>query len=143
MEQNQFEYCIFFRFIYRTNEMGVTGLWQILSPAGRPVSLESLDGQVLAVDISIWLNQAICAMRDSSGHAISNAHLLNLYQRLCKLMYFHIRPVFVFDGTPPALKQSTLRARRQRKEAAREERHDIDKKLLTNFLQQHALNHVA
>ena len=73
--------------------MGVTGLWQILSPAGRPVSLESLDGQVLGVDISIWLNQAISAMRDSSGHAISNAHLLNLYQRLCKLMYFHIRPV--------------------------------------------------
>ena len=123
--------------------MGVTGLWQILSPAGRPVSLESLDGQVLGVDISIWLNQALSAMRDSSGHAISNAHLLNLYQRLCKLMYFHIRPVFVFDGTPPALKQSTLRARRQRKEAAREERHDIDKKLLNNFLQQHALNHVA
>ena len=51
--------------------------------------------------------------------------------------------MFVFDGVPPALKQATLRSRRQRKEAAREERHDIDKKLLTNFLQQHALNHVA
>jgi DNA excision repair protein ERCC-5 len=72
--------------------MGVTGLWQILDPAGRPVTLESLDGQVLAVDISIWLNQALSAMRDSSGNVISNAHLINLYQRLCKLLFYHIRP---------------------------------------------------
>lgn len=123
--------------------MGVTGLWQILDPAGRPVTLESLDGQVLAVDISIWLNQALSAMRDSSGNVISNAHLINLYQRLCKLLFYHIRPVFVFDGVPPALKQATLRARRQRKELAREEKQDIDKKLLQNYLKQHALNHVA
>ena len=32
--------------------------------------------QVLAVDISIWLNQAVRGMRDKSGHAVPHAHLV-------------------------------------------------------------------
>ena len=38
--------------------MGVIGLWTLLDPVGKPVSVESLSHKVLAVDISIWLNQS-------------------------------------------------------------------------------------
>ena len=31
--------------------MGVKGLWQLLAPVGKPVSLESLEGKVLSVGI--------------------------------------------------------------------------------------------
>jgi DNA excision repair protein ERCC-5 len=31
--------------------MGVQGLWQLLNPTGRPVSLQSLEGKILAVGI--------------------------------------------------------------------------------------------
>ena len=31
--------------------MGVKGLWQLIDPAGKPVTLESLEGKVLAVGI--------------------------------------------------------------------------------------------
>ena len=37
--------------------MGVIGLWKLLEPCGKPVPLESLEDKVLAVDVSIWLNQ--------------------------------------------------------------------------------------
>lgn len=37
--------------------MGVKGLWQYLAPAGRKVLLESLEGKVLAIDVSIWVIQ--------------------------------------------------------------------------------------
>ncbi|KAG8137566.1 putative DNA repair protein [Naja naja] len=59
-------------------------------------------------DISIWLNQAIKGARDRHGNSIHNAHLLILFRRLCKLLFFRIRPIFVFDGEAPLLKRQTL-----------------------------------
>lgn len=35
--------------------MGVQGLWQLLNPTGRPVSLQSLEGKVLAVGILLLM----------------------------------------------------------------------------------------
>lgn len=59
-------------------------------------------------DISIWLNQAVKGVRDREGNSVQNAHLLTLFHRLCKLLFFRIRPVFVFDGDAPLLKKQTL-----------------------------------
>ena len=39
--------------------MGVLGLWNLLEPVGKPVPIESLENKILAIDISIWLNQAV------------------------------------------------------------------------------------
>ena len=64
--------------------MGVLGLWTLLEPVGKPVRVESLAGKVLAVDISIWLNQAVRGFRDTQGNGVANAHLLGLYHRLTK-----------------------------------------------------------
>ena len=61
--------------------------------------------QVLAVDISIWLNQSVRGFRDAQGNGVANAHLLGLYHRICKLLFYKIKPVFVFDGAPPQLKK--------------------------------------
>lgn len=59
-------------------------------------------------DISIWLNQAVKGVRDREGNSVQNAHLLTLFNRVCKLLFFRIRPVFVFDGDAPLLKKQTL-----------------------------------
>ena len=47
--------------------MGVKGLWQLLESAGQDVSLDALSHKRLAVDVSIWLNQILKAMRDADG----------------------------------------------------------------------------
>ena len=59
-------------------------------------------------DVSIWLNQAVKGLRDRHGEPVPNAHLIVLFNRICKLLYFHVKPVFVFDGVTPQLKQQTL-----------------------------------
>ena len=73
--------------------MGVKGLWRLLLPIGRRISIETLSGQVLAIDASIWLTQFLKAMRDTRS-----AHLVGFFRRLCKLKFHNIKPVFVFDG---------------------------------------------
>ncbi|KAJ1117977.1 hypothetical protein NDU88_006172 [Pleurodeles waltl] len=122
--------------------MGVQGLWKLLESTGRAVNPETLEGKILAVDISIWLNQAVKGARDRQGNAIQNAHLLTLFHRLCKLLFFRIRPIFVFDGEAPGLKKRTLAIRRQRKNAATQDSTKTTEKLLKTFLKRQAIKAV-
>ncbi|NXC48202.1 ERCC5 protein, partial [Penelope pileata] len=119
--------------------MGVQGLWKLLECTGRPINPETLEGKILAVDISIWLNQAIKGARDHRGNSIQNAHLLTLFNRLCKLLFFRIRPVFVFDGEAPLLKRQTLAKRRHRKDVAVSDSRKTTEKLLKTFLKRQAI----
>ncbi|TDH16934.1 hypothetical protein EPR50_G00003250 [Perca flavescens] len=119
--------------------MGVHGLWRLLESTGKPINPETLEGKVLAVDISIWLNQAVKGVRDREGNSVQNAHLLTLFNRVCKLLFFRIRPVFVFDGDAPLLKKQTLALRRQRKEELSRESKQTNEKLLKTFLKRQAI----
>ena len=82
--------------------MGVQNLWQLLESTGKPVALETLQGQILAIDVSIWIHQA--------NHGITgrNGHIQLLFSRVCKLLFFGIKPVFVFDGPTPPMKKECL-----------------------------------
>ncbi|KAK2853897.1 hypothetical protein Q5P01_006558 [Channa striata] len=119
--------------------MGVHGLWRLLESTGKPINPETLEGKILAVDISIWLNQAVKGVRDREGNSIQHAHLLTLFNRICKLLFFRIRPVFVFDGEAPLLKKQTLALRRQRKEELTRESKQTNEKLLKTFLKRQAI----
>lgn len=104
--------------------MGVKGLWKIIEEAGRPIhNPESLIGQKIAVDASIWLYQFLRALPPgATGEAYSPLVLAGLFQRICKLLYFGIRPIIVFDGAAPAVKLKTIKERTLRRGQA-EERH--------------------
>ena len=79
--------------------------------------------------MSIWLNQAVKGARDAHGNPLPHAHLLVLFNRICKLLYYHIKPVFVFDGATPTLKKKTLvREGREEKEGEREKREEKGRK---------------
>ena len=73
--------------------------------------VESLEGKRLAIDSSIWLYHFRMAMRDKEGRTLHNAHILGFLWRILKLLYYGIRPVFVFDGGAPVMKRQTLVSR--------------------------------
>src|SRR5437764_15013833 len=101
--------------------MGVNGLWQVVQPCARPTNLEALNRKRLAVDASIWIYQFLKAVRDKEGNALRNSHVVGFFRRICKLLYFGIKPVFVFDGSAPALKRQTVRRRARPRGRKREE----------------------
>ena len=119
--------------------MGVQGLWALLEPAGKPIPLESLENKILAIDVSIWLNQAIKGMRDKEGGAVPNAHLLGLFHRICKLLFYRIRPIFVFDGRAPQLKRDTLRRRQHARSNMIKKGNAVRTKILDNFIKRNVV----
>ena len=60
-------------------------------------------------------------MRDKEGQALRNSHIVGFFRRICKLLFFGIKPVFVFDGGAPALKRQTLANRVRRREGRKED----------------------
>lgn len=79
-------------------------------------------------------------MRDDQGDLLPNAHLIGFFRRICKLLFHNIRPVFVFDGSTPALKRRTVAERRRRREQQESRVRKTAERLLLNRLKQHALN---
>lgn len=118
--------------------MGVTGLWSIVQPCARPTKLETLNRKRLAVDASIWIYQFLKAVRDKEGNALRNSHVVGFFRRICKLLFYGIKPVFVFDGGAPALKRNVIRARKQRREGRRDDAARTAGKLLAVQMQRRA-----
>ncbi|CAK4033821.1 related to 5^-3^ exonuclease [Lecanosticta acicola] len=118
--------------------MGVTGLWQVLQPCARPIKIETLNRKRLAVDASIWIYQFLKAVRDKEGNALRNSHVVGFFRRICKLLFFGIKPVFVFDGGAPALKRQTIRNRKARREGRRDDAVRTAGKLLAVQMQRRA-----
>lgn len=115
--------------------MGVSSLWEIVGPAARPVKLEALSRKRLAVDASIWIYQFLKAVRDKEGNAFKLSHIVGFFRRICKLLYYGILPLFVFDGGAPALKKRVIQQRRERRLENQQDEAMTAQKLLAMQLQ--------
>ena len=79
--------------------------------------LDSLSNKIIVLDAYNTLYQFLTTIRgidgtplmDSKGNVTS--HLVGLFTRTSSLMQKGIKPVFVFDGEPPALKKKTIEQR--------------------------------
>ncbi|NXD79045.1 GEN endonuclease, partial [Halcyon senegalensis] len=91
--------------------MGVTNLWQILEPVRQPVSLSSLKGKTLAVDLSLWVCEAQTVKRMIG--VVTKPHLRNLFFRFSFLTSMGIKLVFVTEGEAPKLKADTMSKRNE------------------------------
>ncbi|NXB00007.1 GEN endonuclease, partial [Cnemophilus loriae] len=91
--------------------MGVTYLWQILEPVRQPVSLSSLRGKTLAVDLSLWVCEAQ-TVKKMVG-VVTKPHLRNLFFRFSFFTSMGIKLVFVMEGEAPRLKADTMSKRNE------------------------------
>lgn len=93
-----------------------------------PIPFDSLSGQVLAIDAHNWLYRYLTiTVRFTNSRAYTThegeevANLIGILQGVAKLLEGSVTPVFVFDGTPSALKADELERRREER-AERESR---------------------
>ncbi|CAG5077710.1 Similar to Gen: Flap endonuclease GEN (Drosophila pseudoobscura pseudoobscura) [Cotesia congregata] len=90
--------------------MGVTGLWNIITPLSKAVALAELRGKSVAVDLSCWIVDSSTVGPDDG---CLNKHLRNIFFRTVALLMNGINPVFVLEGTAPVLKHDVIRERSQ------------------------------
>lgn len=94
----------------------------------RPIVWSQLNNKTLAIDSYNTLYQFLSSIRQADGTPLMDTkgrptgHLTGLFYRSIKWLEAGIRPVFVFDGTPPDLKRKTLDERRERKKEAEKKR---------------------
>ncbi|VVC44029.1 Hypothetical protein CINCED_3A003134 [Cinara cedri] len=122
--------------------MGVQGLWSLLESTGKPIPVEKLKNKVLSIDVSIWLYQIIKGVPDGEYGTVTNRHLIVMFHRICKLLFYGIKPVFVFDGGVPELKRLTIARRQAQKALAKKASEKIQQKIVKNMLEQAALKTV-
>ena len=90
----------------------------------RTIKLEDLSGKIIAIDAYNALYQFLAIIRqpdgtplkDSSGRVTS--HLSGLLYRTSNLVELGIKPIYVFDGAPPTLKEVEIKRRKRVKEEA-------------------------
>ncbi len=83
------------------------------------VKLEDLSGKVIAIDAYNALYQFLAIIRQPDGTPLKDAtgkitsHLSGLFYRTSNLLEMGLKPIYVFDGTPPTLKAAEIERRRQ------------------------------
>ena len=93
----------------------------------KQISLEDLGGRSIAIDAFNTLYQFLSMIRQRDGTPLMDrdgrvtSHLSGAFYRSAAMLGFGIRPVYVFDGEPPELKQKTLQARSEAKIQAEKE----------------------
>ncbi|MEM4268172.1 MAG: flap endonuclease-1 [Candidatus Woesearchaeota archaeon] len=87
----------------------------------RETSFEELSGKTIAIDGNNLLYQFLTTIRQRDGSFFTDSkgrvtsHIMGLFTRTSNMLMHNIRPVFVFDGPPPALKNAEALRRREAK----------------------------
>ena len=89
----------------------------------KTVELKDLAGKVIAFDAYNALYQFLAIIRGPDGRPLEymgkvTSHLSGLFYRTVNLIELGIKPVYVFDGKPPALKEAEIKRRMKIREEA-------------------------
>ena len=83
------------------------------------IKLEDLSGKIIAIDAYNAIYQFLSIIRQPDGTPLKDStgkitsHISGLFYRTINLLEMAIKPIYVFDGTSPALKAAEIERRRQ------------------------------
>lgn len=118
---------VIFSNLYR--QMGIHGLSRVIADHAPKAMKENVIGQYfgrkVAIDATMSIYQFLIAVR-SEGSQLTNeagettSHLMGMFYRTIRMMENGIKPIYVFDGSPPKLKSGELAKRLDRRNQANE-----------------------
>ena len=91
---------------------------------GQRISMQDLAGKTVAIDAYNAMYQFLAIIRQRDGTPLRDhtgritSHLSGLLYRTVNFLEIGIKPVYVFDGTPPAIKEAEIKRRKRLREEA-------------------------
>lgn len=134
--------------------MGIKGLMQVLKDEApnsfKETSRKGYNGKIIAIDASMQLYQFMIQikMENEGGYTNSltnengeiTSHLMGILNRTANMLELGIKPVYVFDGKPPALKLKELSKRKEIKKKAEEKYNELSEKLSNLNIEDNEVN---
>lgn len=93
--------------------------------SGKEISLKELAGRRVAIDAFNFLYQFLAIIRGADGRPLMDSkgritsHLSGAFYRTVNLLEAGVKPIYVFDGPPPAFKSAETARRREIREEAK------------------------
>ncbi|MBT7102563.1 flap endonuclease-1 [archaeon] len=90
----------------------------------KEIDIKDLKGKIVAIDAYNTLYQFLTTIRQPDGTPLMDkngditSHLSGLFYRNINLLQEGLKPVYVFDGIPPELKQAEIAKRKKAKQIA-------------------------
>ncbi len=111
--------------------MGIKGLMKLIHDYAPKAVIEhdikNYFGRKIAIDISMSLYQFLIQVRiGPENDSLTNAegevtsHIQGIFYRTIRMMENGIKPIYVFDGKPPAMKKGELNKRSDKRDEAEE-----------------------
>lgn len=97
--------------------MGAKKFGRYLKRWPNTVDLGSLSGKIIAIDLANLLHRYnyMEALNGETMMPSNCCHIQGLFDTICILLSFGVKPVFVFDGKPPKFKHQTIEKRKLKK----------------------------
>ncbi len=93
----------------------------------KEIEISDLKDKTIAIDVYVTLYQFLTTIRQPDGTPLKDrqgnitSHLSGLFYRNINLLQEGLKPVYVFDGKPPELKQQEIEKRKEEKRIAEQQ----------------------
>ncbi|XP_023221977.1 flap endonuclease 1-like [Centruroides sculpturatus] len=110
--------------------MGIRGLAKLIADyapnAVKENEIKNYFGRKIAIDASMSIYQFLIAVRQetnvlTNSEGETTSHLVGLFYRTIRMVENGIKPVYIFDGKPPTMKNEELEKRQERREEAQKQ----------------------
>jgi flap endonuclease-1 len=108
--------------------MGIKGLFKFLElntkNAITDIHYSDLEDKIVAFDISIYIYQFVSSIKSSVEDLTTSSgkittHIHGILTKIVSFIKKKIKPIIIFDGKPPSLKNNVLNIRKNKKDTAK------------------------
>ena len=98
--------------------MGITGFWSFYNDLIEKVSLDTIKGKIIFIDIVLYIHKYVIGIR-KSGHDMKSIdgkiinHIYAITKIINNFTELGVFPIPIFDGKPPSIKEESIEKRKE------------------------------